>query len=83
MNPPIAGKMTASSHVTAQESLPEKRQDGLEPENTAHKRKGDTDNCLRTACGKPFVLKRSNQKHCCEACRKLHYRETHFVRIVP
>lgn len=72
-----ASKMAGVSHVAASKNLPEKRQDGLKPV----KRKGDTDICLRAACRKPFVLKRSNQKHCSEECRKRHYLETHFVRI--
>jgi len=75
--------MTALPHVAGSGTLPEKRQDGLEQANEGQKRKGDTDTCLRAACRKPFVLKRSNQKHCSETCRKLHYQETHFIRIAP
>ncbi len=78
-----ASKMTASSHLAAPKSLPGKRQDGLKPGNTAPKRKGDAGTCLRAACRKPFILKRSNQQHCCESCRKKHYFETHFARIAP
>jgi len=78
-----ASKMQASGHVAARERLPEKRQDGLEQDASPSKHKGDTDTCLRAACRQPFVLKRRNQKHCSEECRKKHYQETHFVRIAP
>jgi hypothetical protein len=76
-----AGKTAGVSRAGLSETRPEKRQDGLKQGNEAVKRRGDTDTCLRAACGKPFVLKRSNQKHCSAECRRRHYMETHFVRI--
>lgn len=78
-----AGKMAGVSRAGRSETRQEKRQDGLKPENGGVKRRGDTETCLRAACRKPFILERSNQKHCSPECRKKHYMETHFVRIAP
>ena len=78
-----ASKMAGVSRVAPPETSQEKRQDGLKQGNGGGKRKGDTDTCLRAACRKPFILERSNQKHCSAECRKKHYFETHFVRIAP